>query len=73
MKRDCNLVTPPSPRFLQVVIPRGVKVAASCLESISFKPIDSKGVGKGEREGFEEVISQTTWVIVTQAVSYCQG
>jgi hypothetical protein len=51
MKRNCKLVTPPSPPFLEVVIPGSLRGAASCLESISFKPIDSKGVGKGAREG----------------------
>ena len=51
MKRNCKLVTPPSPPFFRSGDSREFKGAASCLESISFKPIDSKGVGKGAREG----------------------
>ena len=47
MKGNCKLVTPPSPLFLKSGDSRRFKGAVSGLESISFKPIDSKGVGPG--------------------------
>ena len=40
---------PPTPLFLKSGDSRGVKGAASCLESISLKPKDSKEVGQGAR------------------------
>jgi hypothetical protein len=40
----CKLVTPPSPLFLKVIDCRGFTGPVSCLESISLKPIDTKGV-----------------------------
>ena len=51
MKGNCKLVTPPSPLFLKSGDSRRFKGAVSGLESISFKPIDSKGVGPGARGG----------------------
>jgi hypothetical protein len=51
MKEDCKLVTPPSPPFLISGDSRGFTGAASCLESISFELIDSKGVSRGAQRG----------------------
>jgi hypothetical protein len=51
MKWNCKLVTPPSPLFLISGDSRGFKGAVSSLESISFKLIDSKGVGTRRRAG----------------------
>jgi len=55
MKGDCKVVTPPSPLFLISGDSRGFTGAVSCLESISFKVIDSKGLSGEARPAVRNV------------------